>query len=611
MSADVVGFSRLMGANEVGTLSALKEIRADLVDGSIAMQGGRIVKLTGDGILAEFPSVVSALQSALAIQQAMLRKNADVPEDRRIQFRIGINLGDIILEEGDIFGDGVNVAARIEALARPGGIAVSGSVREQVGNRLDVAFDSVGAQNLKNIAAPVPIFHVRPQGGETRARGAAGGLPDRPSIAVLPFTNMSGDPEQEYFADGITEDLITDLSKLSGLFVVGRNSVFVYKGKATNLQQVARELGVRHILEGSVRKSGQRLRITGQLIDGVTGGHLWADRYDRELTDIFALQDEITRTIIEQLQVRLLDTETAKPERAPTRNADAYTCVLKGRRFYHMRSRRYLESARRCFLEALERDPNYARAFVGLADCDTRLNDWYGDRNPVEEILAMIRRALEIEPDMADAYAAKGLALQIAGRDDEAAQAYRRALELDPQCYEAHHNFARYHRARKNHADAVRHFVRALEIMPDDYRSPLLAAGDFDALGKRDERDRYLRLGLKRAEEAIMRNPTHTDPLELGAAVLAGSGEHEQAREWLERALELDPDRTEIQGYNFACAYALIGETDQALDWLERIIGNLGHSQRVWMKADPDLDPLRDHPRFIRLLETQAGDVQR
>lgn len=321
LAADVVGYSRLMSLDEAGTLSALKVHRREMADARIAEHQGRIVKLTGDGILVEFPSVVNAVACAVEIQRRMRERNIDVPADRRIEFRIGINLGDIIVEDNDIYGDGVNVAARIEAIARPGGVAVSGAVRDNVGNRLALVFEDAGDQQLKNIDRPVRVFHVALDAPSAAPEASARGkvetrVKDKPSIAVLPFNNMSGDPEQEYFSDGITEDVITDLSKISGLFVVGRNTVFTYKGKPAKLQQVAAELGVRYILEGSVRKAGQRVRITGQLIDGQDGGHIWADRYDRDLTDIFALQDEITHTIVDQLKVKLLP---RRRKRSPSR----------------------------------------------------------------------------------------------------------------------------------------------------------------------------------------------------------------------------------------------------------------------------------------------------
>ena len=322
LAADVVGYSRLMGANEVGTLTSLKNHRSELIDPTIAEHQGRIVKLTGDGMLVEFSSVVNAVECAAEIQRDMRVRNADVAEDRRIEFRIGVNLGDVIVDDDDLYGDGVNVAARLESVAKPGGVAVSSSVRENVGNKLDLIFEDMGDQELKNIDCPVRAYNVVLGDAPARSKGDSGHQngtndADKPSIAVLPFINMSGDPEQEYFSDGITEDIITDLSKVSGLFVVGRNTSFTYKGKAVQLQEAAAELGVKFLLEGSVRKAGDRVRVNGQLIDGTTGGHLWADRYDRNLTDIFAIQDEITQAIVDQLKIRLLPKEKKAIARPP------------------------------------------------------------------------------------------------------------------------------------------------------------------------------------------------------------------------------------------------------------------------------------------------------
>lgn len=324
LAADVVGYSRLMGLDEGGTLSALKTHRRDLVDGKITEHQGRIVKLTGDGMLVEFQSVVNAVACATDIQRRMRERNADVQEERRIEFRIGINLGDIIFDDNDIYGDGVNVAARIESIARPGGIAISGTVRDHLGKNLDLDFEDTGEHELKNIDRPVRIYHVAlaaPFEDSAVTASPEMRVKEKPSIAVLPFKNMSGDPEQEYFSDGITEDIITDLSKISGLHVLARNTVFTYKGKPVKVQQVARELGVKFVLEGSVRKAGQRVRITGQLIDGADGGHVWADRYDRELTHIFAIQDEITHTIVDQLKVKLLPAEKKRSRRLPLRTS--------------------------------------------------------------------------------------------------------------------------------------------------------------------------------------------------------------------------------------------------------------------------------------------------
>ena len=317
----------------------------------------------------------------------------------------------MIVDDDDIFGDGVNVAARLESVAKPGGVAVSQSVRDNVGNRLDLTFEDIGDQQLKNIEFPVRVYNVlfgdmpaRPK-GEAPAEVAEA---DKPSIAVLPFNNMSGDPEQEYFSDGISEDIITDLSKISGLFVVGRNTSFGYKGMSPQLQKVASDLGVKFLLEGSVRKAGQRVRVNAQLIDGSNGGHLWADRYDRDLTDIFAIQDEITQSIVEQLKIRLLPKEKKAITQAPTANVEAYNYYLKGRQFFHNFTKSFLFLAREMFAKAVEIDPNYARAYAGMANCDSRLEAWYKVPIDLEEILSIAAKALALDPNLAEAYAAQG-----------------------------------------------------------------------------------------------------------------------------------------------------------------------------------------------------------
>ncbi|MEO8440252.1 MAG: adenylate/guanylate cyclase domain-containing protein, partial [Spartobacteria bacterium] len=352
LAADVVGYSLLMGADEAGTLTALKAIRSEILESEIVRKKGRIVKLMGDGVLAEFGSVVNAVECAVQIQRAMRQRKDESAAARGIEFRIGINLGDVIVEVDDIYGDGVNVAARLEGIALPGGIAVSQSVREHVGNRLDLTFEDHGEQQLKNIEQPIRVYSISLDNSmspdnEKSVHSTA------PSIAVLPFNNMSGDPEQEYFSDGITEDIITDLSKISGLFVVARHTSFTYKNKPVKVQQVGRELGVGFILEGSVRKAGTRVRVTGQLVSSKDGGHVWADRFDRDLTDIFAIQDEITRSIVAELKVKLLPQEDQAVGQAPTDNLEAYTFYLKGRELFYRGSKNYFPEARRMFVRAV------------------------------------------------------------------------------------------------------------------------------------------------------------------------------------------------------------------------------------------------------------------
>src|SRR5437762_3782775 len=425
LAADVVGYSRLMGANESGTLAALDALRADFVNPKISEHQGRIVKLTGDGMLVEFPSVVNAVACAAELQRGIRKQNAGAPQDQRIEFRMGVNVGDVIVQGEDIFGDGVNVAARLESIATPGGITISGPVRDHIGNRLDLAFEDMGDQSLKNIERPIHVYRVSldgpaPQGGR-HEEPAQQDQVEKPSIAVLPFNNMSGDPEQEYFSDGITEDIITDLSNVSGLFVVARNTAFTYKGKPVKVQQVAQELGVRFVLEGSVRKAGSRVRVTGQLIHGKDGGHVWAARFDRDLTDIFAIQDEITRATVEQLKVKLLPQEKKSISQAPTDNVEAYTFDLRGRQFIERCSHTYYQLARQMLAEAAKLDPLYARAYAGIADCDSFLYLHYHVEDvAIEDILATSAKAVALDNVLAEAHASRGLAFSLEKRYDQA-----------------------------------------------------------------------------------------------------------------------------------------------------------------------------------------------
>ena len=362
LSADVVGYSRLMGADESGTLARLKTHREEIIDPKIAEHHGRIVKLMGDGVLVEFASAVDAVQCATAFQRAMADRNADVAEEQRIELRVGINLGDIIVDGDDIYGDGVNVAARLEGLAEPGGVCISRTTRDQVRDKLDIALKDLGEVEVKNIARPVRVFRVRvAEPGTAAAPGdpaARAGQPipaDRRSLAVLPFDNMSADAEQEFFADGLTEDIIAQLSRFSDLLVISRNSTFTYKGKATKVQEVARDLGVRYVVEGSVRKAGARVRVTVQLIDAAEDRHVWAERYDRDLEDIFAIQDEITTAIVATLPGRVEADTQDRARNRPTENMPAYECVLAGKVLHHRSKREENVEAR-----AIELDPNYA-----------------------------------------------------------------------------------------------------------------------------------------------------------------------------------------------------------------------------------------------------------
>jgi TolB-like protein len=434
LAADVAGYSRLVGDDEEGTLARLKELRRTVIDPKISEHRGRIVKTMGDGLLVQFASAVDAVRCAVDFQRRLAEQNAGTHEDRRIEFRVGINVGDVVIDGDDIYGDGVNVAARLEGLAEPGGICVSAGVYDQVRDKLDLSFEDAGDQQLKNIARPVRVYQVR------LARGAKAAalltLPNKPSIAVLPFQNMSGDAEQEYFADGIVEEIITALSRIRWLFVIARNSSFTYKGRAVDVKQVGRELGVRYILEGSVRKAGNRVRITGQLIDASTGAHIWADRFEGELANIFDLQDQVTASVVGVIEPKLEQAEIERAKRKPTGSLDAYDHYLRGLAGVHQWTQEGNVEALSHFKRAIELDPNFASAFGMAARCYSQRVGfaWVTDRSQeVAETQRLARRAGELGKDDAVALSTAGQALVVVvGEASEAAALIDRALKLNP-----------------------------------------------------------------------------------------------------------------------------------------------------------------------------------
>ena len=425
---------------------------------------------------------------------------------------------------------------------------------------------------------------------------------ERISIAVLPFNNMSGDTEQEYFSDGITEDIITDLSKVSGLFVVARNTAFTYKGKAVKVQDVSKELDVKFVLEGSVRKAGSRVRVTGQLINGETGGHVWADRYDRDLTDIFAIQDEITHAIVEQLKVKLLPQERQSIAQAPTDNIEAYTYYLRGRQFFHRHSKSYYQLARRMFAKAVELDPMYARAYAGIADCDSFLFLHYHVDIAIDTILSTSAQALALDAGLAEAHASRGLALSLVEKYEEAMEEFERAIGLDPNLFEAHYFMARACFAQNKMDRAAGLFERAAELRPDDYQALSMLRMIYPSVGREQEVADVARKVVQRAERELTLHPENPRPAYLGATSLIALGEHDRAREWLARAIAIDPDDVLTQ-YNIACVLAQLGDHDKAFDLLERLLPHANHETKSWIKHDSDFDSLRALPRYQKVLE--------
>jgi TolB-like protein/tetratricopeptide (TPR) repeat protein len=543
VSADVAGYSRLMGRDESGTLTALKALRREAIDPKISEHSGRIVKTTGDGLLLEFASVIDAVRCVTEIQAAMGAHNADVPGDRRIEFRIGVNIGDVIIDGDDIFGDGVNVAARLQELATPGGICVSGRVQEDVRGKLDIAFEDVGDQSLKNIARPVRVYRVSLGGAAPAARPSLA-LPDKPSVAVLPFANMSGDPEQEYFADGITEDIITALSRVPSLFVIARNSSFVYKGKAVDIRQVGRELGVRYVLEGSVRKAGQRLRITGQLVDADTGSHLWVDRFESVLEDVFDLQDRVTMAVAGAIEPSITHAEISRANRKPTENLVAYDWLLRALGEQHLFSRDSFERAIGMARHAIELDPRYAQAYAYLAHwimvqkVNGRMED---EAVETAEGVRFAHLAVQLAPNDSLVLTFAAVALGNLNRDLANALPWLdRAIALNPNSAHAFGLGAIVRIIAGDYATAIDHADRAMRLSPFDP----ISSGFNMARGISHLLQRQLLEAVAWLRKAAQQQPRHAPTfLYLGSA-LAHVGQMEEARVAIRRLLELHPTST-------------------------------------------------------------------
>jgi adenylate cyclase len=542
LAADVAGYSRLIGADEGGALQALKAIRAELIDPTISAHNGRLVKTTGDGLLVEFGSVVDALRCATEVQAGMVERNAPVPSDKRIEFRIGINVGDIVVEDGDIFGDGVNVAARIEGLAEPGGISVSARVQEDAAGKLDLAFEDMGEQALKNIARPVRVYRVSGAPNTTAVTSPALSLPDKPSIAVLPFANMSGDPEQEYFADGMVEEIITALSRIRWLFVIARNSSFSYKGQSPDVRQVGRELGVRYVLEGSVRKAGGRVRITAQLIEAVTGAHLWADRFDGSLEEVFELQDQVASSIAGVIEPTLQAAEMRYAAERPTNDLTAYDLYLRARSVASTYEREDLAKALQLLEQAIAREPRYGLALAVAATyrVDLENYDWADDREEAANRRAAIDLAREALSAAADDPGVLGRAAIVLGRfgeDIDAALALiDRALLLNPSFAYAWY-WSGWLRLFAGQAElAIQHFETSMRLNPRSQRGFHLAGIGFAHFVNHRFEDALAALRVSLEEV-----PAFAPAYRALAACYAHMGRLDEARSILKRLASLTP----------------------------------------------------------------------
>jgi len=569
LAADVAGYSRLMGADEEGTLDRLKALRRDLLDPKIAEHRGRIVKTTGDGLLVEFASVVDAVRCAVAVQQAIPEWNTSVGADNRIELRIGINLGDVIVEGDDLYGDGVNIAARIEALANPGGVFVSNTVHDQVRDRLPFLFEDLGEKQVKNIARPVRVYRVRDTVAAAKSPPASAlPLPDKPSIAVLPFANLSGDPEQEYFADGMVDEIITALSRIRWLFVIAQNSSFSYKGQSPDVKQVGRELGVRYVLEGSVRKAGGRVRITAQLIDATTGAHLWADRFDGSLDDVFDLQDSVASSVAGVIEPALQAAETAVSANRPTTDLTAYDLYLRAHAVVFSSGARFAE-ALRMMEQAIERDPRYGPALAWAAVCCLLVTDRQsGDPEAnTRKGVDFARRALEVAGDDPGILANAALALAYFGEDIGAMMALvDRALAFNP-------NYARGW-----------HISGILRVW----------AGQAD-------------LGIERLEAAQRLSPRARigwGSMVIGMAHFL-SRRFDQAVPKLLLAIQEDPGYLETYRYLAAC-YAHLGRLDEA----RAVVQRLRAITPVVMPSITYLRNVEHRELFLSGLRSAAGEVK-
>ena len=549
LAADVAGYSRLTGLDEEGTHVRLRERLRGLADPKISEHRGKVVKHTGDGVLAEFGSVVDAVRCAIEVQRGMAEQNAAMPQVKRIEFRIGIHVGDIIVDDNDIFGDGVNIAARLEGIAEPGGVCISDDAQRQVRGKVDFAFEDMGPQNLKNIVEPMRAWRLRMNASGSAAAPIeppveskqALALPDRPSIAVLPFENMSGDPEQEYFADGMVEEIITALSRFKWLFVIARNSSFTFKGKAIDIKEVGRRLGVRYVLEGSVRKASGKVRITGQLIDAATGTHIWADRFERDLTDIFALQDEVTVAVVSAIQPKLFQTEIAIAARRRPENLTAYDFYLRAMQQYYLTTREAVAEAIRLAHSALELDPRFGviAALAGVCHMVNVVLGYAADPQfDRKEAVRLFRLALSVDDGDPDTLAwAALISAFIIGDSESEIEMANRAVALNPNSFLAWSSRGQAYRIAGQPEEAVRSFERAMRMSPVDPRQHLT----FTAMGMAFIELRRFDEAIVAGKRALRQNPSYVAAYRCLASAFANLGRDAEAREAAAHVLEFDP----------------------------------------------------------------------
>ncbi len=590
MFTDIVGYTALMGKDEQKAFAILKKNR-EIQRPVIEQFHGRFIKELGDGVLASFPSASDSVYAAMKIQEAC--RTAGI-----FQLRIGIHLGEVLFEQEDVFGDGVNIASRIQAIAMPGSIYISESVQVNVSNKAGIISRFVKQEILKNVKDPVRIYEVvLPSSADEKSVAHEPQKFPENSIAVLPLANMSNDPDQDYFCDGVSEEIINALAQLKNLRVIARTSAFSFKGKNTDIKEIGRTLDVNNILEGSVRKSGNRLRIAIQLIRVSDSSHLWSNRYDRELEDIFAIQDDIAQNVATALK-GYLTTEEKLVIRRPETIVEAYEYFLKGKQLFH---KLFLVEAITMFEKAIALDSEYTLAYAGLADVLSWFYEWEG-RKKADLVKAEKNsvRALELGPHLAESHISRGFVLTLGERYDEAEQEFNEAIRLNSNSFDAYYLYGRTSFARGSIEKSAELFLKASQIRREDYQSLLLLGQALRVLGKKEESQAAIREGIFKARKQLSINPTDRRILSFASSSLLEIGEREEAHEWIDRAMQLYPEDAGVL-INSACFFANDGNKEKALSILELAFSK-GYGDIKWISHDPDFDAIRNEPRFKALL---------
>jgi adenylate cyclase len=604
--ADVAGYSARAAEDERGALQ-LVEILQALSRETVRRYEGRIVKFIGDAVLAEFPSTALAVQAGAGLSRAYLEQSAATGHSHNLT--VGVHVGDVAVDsDGDLYGDTVNAAARIQQAAEPGQVVVSQDVWRQLRGRREFYFESLGDRSLKGVGqiglyvATVEESEIRspqniPQGNESEEQTKK----RIRSLGVLPFTDLSAERDQEYFADGIAEEILNALAKVGALHVAARTSCFAFRGTSIDAREIGRRLGVEALLEGSIRKAGNRVRITVQLIDARNGYHLWSKRFDREIEDIFAIQDEIARSVIDALGLSLTQREERRLLKASTKNVEAYEFYLRARKLFQRWTRQSIELARQMFDRSIELDPHFAAAWAGLATAHVYLFSSGGGDPDLQKAHNASSRALELDPELADAHVAAGQSFSMQQQYGEAAAEFEKAIELDPTLFDAYYYYARSCFKAGDLNKALKLFEKAQSIRPEDYQSAALVAAVLRQLGRSDEAQRADQHAIESINKHLDLNAEEARAFSLGAIILARLGEVDRAKQWNERAMSLAPDDDAVL-YNASCVFAVLGEEDQALTGLQRAI-EAGLAGGDWVSHDPDWERLRDHPRFQTLVQ--------